>query len=196
MPTWTEFAAWALQQAASSGGRTALRRRWATLRKLADEVARAVPPAEIEALLGKRFDELDPEHNDLKALVAYGTGKGIIKDLKQLQQVLREDNLADPLYFLAQHSGKTFGEKFAPMIAKFWLVADGDAWDKQAATRLYDVAWTPRERNGQSIRIELKASSEHPGYRFQQIRHPKLSGGDGDDYDLLLCVGVRAGSLE
>lgn len=42
----------------------------------------------------------------------------------------------------------------------------------------------------------MKASSEHPAYLFQQIRHPKLSGvGDGD-YDLLLCLGVSAGSLE
>ena len=195
-PTWDEFAEWALGQAADAGGRKALRRRWTTLRALADEVSKKVSAEEIHALLGKAYNQLDPEHNDLKALVAYGAGKGILKDPKQLQTVLREDSRADPLYFLAQHSGKTFGEKFAPLFAKFWLATNGDAWEKQPSTALFDVAWTPHEHAGRAIRIELKASSEQPGYLFQQIRHSRLSGIAAHDYDLLLCLGVSAGSLE
>jgi len=196
MPTWDDFVEWAMEQAGQSGGRKALRRRWATLRGLAEQVSKKIPAAEIHALLGKPYDQLDPEHNDLKALVAYGAGKGIIADPKQLQDVLRDDIRADPLYFLAQHSGKTFGEKFAQLFAKFWIASKGDAWEKQPSKGLYDVGWTPAERKGKEIRIELKASSEKPGYLFQQIRHPKLSGSKGMDYNLLLCLGVSAGSLE
>lgn len=196
MPTWDDFVEWAIDQATESGGRKALRRRWVTLRALAEKVSKKVSSAEIQALLGKPYEQLDPEHNDLKALVAYGAGKGIITDPKQLQNVLRDDIRADPLYFLAQHSGKTFGEKFAPLFAKFWLSSDGDEWVKQSSKGLYDVGWTPKERKGKELRIELKASSEQPGYLFQQIRHPKLSGAKRADYDLLLCLGVSAGSLE
>ena len=58
------------------------------------------------------------------------------------------------------------------------------------------MSWTPHESNGNEIRIEMKASSEQPSYLFQQIRHPRLSGADVNDYDLLLCLGVSAGSLE
>lgn len=196
MPTWNDFVKWALEQTAEAGGRKALRRRWATLRALAAKVAKKIPAKDIEALLGKPYDQLDPEHNDLKALVAYGIGKGLINNPKALQTVLRDDTRADPLYFLAQHSGKTFGEKFAPLFAKFWLMDKGDAWEKQSSKGLYDVGWTPHERKGKEIRIELKASSEHPAYLFQQIRHPKLSGSGDGDYDLLICLGVSAGSLE
>jgi len=32
--------------------------------------------------------------------------------------------------------------------------------------------------------------------RFQQVRHPNLGGNSDRDYDLLLCLGVSAGSLE
>src|SRR5947208_3423187 len=71
MPTWDSFVEWSLEQAAEVGGRRALRRRWATLRKLAQETAERIPPAEVIALLGKPYEQLDPEHNDLKALVAY-----------------------------------------------------------------------------------------------------------------------------
>ena len=56
MPTWDDFASWAIEQAAEAGGRKALRRRWATLRALAEQVSKKVPAAEIEALLGKPYD--------------------------------------------------------------------------------------------------------------------------------------------
>lgn len=196
MPTWDDFVELALEGAVEVGGRKALRRRWAALRSLAEQVSGKLTEGEIEALLGKSFDQLDPEHNDLKALVAYGAGKGIITDPAQLQKVLRDDTRADPLYFLAQHSGKTLGEKFGPAFAKFWLAAEGDTWTKQSARGLYDVGWRPHEQNAREIRIELKTSSEQPGYLFQQIRHPKLSGAGLSDYDLLLCLGISAGSLE
>lgn len=197
MPTWDDFVDWAMRAAAQTTGRASLRRRWSALRLLAEQVAAKLPENEVTALLGKTFDQLDPEHNDLKALVAYAAGKGIIPNPAQLQDVLREDAKADPLHFLAQHSGKTFGEKFSPMFAQFWLEAEGDAWEKKSSKALYDVGWRPKELGGEEIRIELKASSEAPAYLFQQIRHPKLSGsGKTGDYDLLLCLGVTAGSLE
>lgn len=188
LPDWNAFVEWALVEAAQSGGRKALRRRWERLRSLSSEAASKIPAGDIEALLGKPFAALDPEQNDLKALVAYAVGKGIIKDSRSLQAALDADMRADPLNFLAAHSGKTFGEKYAPLFARFWLVSDGDDWVKKSSKDLYDVGWLPEELKGREIRIELKASSEHPGYLFQQIHHPLLSGGKAPDYDLLLCL--------
>lgn len=196
MAKWSEFVEWAFVQAAGTGGRKALRRRWAGLRKLAQEAAAKLSPKEIEALLGKPVEALDPEHNDLKALVAYAVGKGVVTDPRSLQAALDADTRADPLYFLAHHSGKTFGEKYAPMFAEFWLTQGSDEWVKKKSKDLYDIGWKPKEMRGREIRIELKASSEQPAYLFQQIRHPKMSGGAVPDYDLLLCLGVSAGSLE
>ena len=66
---------------------------------------------------------------------------------------------------------------------------------KQSARGYFDVAWTPLEL-GEPIRIEIKASSEHPGYRFQQIRDPRLSGRGELDYDVLLGLGVTSATLE
>lgn len=196
MPSWDDFAVWIMLQAGQVGGRKSLQRRWANLRALASQVAEKIPASEIQALLGKSFEELDPENNDLKALVAYAVGLGMVNNRSQLQAVLQADYRADPLYFLAQHSGKTFGEKFAPMIAKFWLSEIGEKWEKQPPSGLYDISWLPQDHSESEIRIELKASSEYPSFRFQQIRHPRLSGSEGLDYDLLLCLGVSAGSLE
>ena len=75
MPEWEAFVEWGLEQGKNSGGRQALRRRWANLRALASEAATKISPAEIEALLGKPLADLDPEQNDLKALVSYALGK-------------------------------------------------------------------------------------------------------------------------
>ncbi len=195
-PTWDEFVAWAAVQAAQASGRPALRRRWVGLRALANQVKDKIGPEEVRRLLGKEFSQLDPEHNDLKALVAYAAGKGILPDASLLHVTLSDDTKADPLFFLAAHSGKTFGEKYAPLFAQFWLAADGDEWSKKKSSEYYDVGWKPRELGGREVRIELKASSEHPKYLFQQIRHPKLSGGRDPDYDVLLCIGVSAATLE
>lgn len=129
---------------------------------------------EIFALLGKSRDQLDPEKNDLKALVSYCVGKGISKG-NELISAIAKDVENEPLAFLAEHSGKSFGEKWAPMFAKFWLFSEGDGWEKRKATDYFDIGWTPKE-TGKEIRIELKASSENPNFRFQQIRHPKMHG--------------------
>ncbi|MGH7409723.1 MAG: hypothetical protein ACREJ6_01485 [Candidatus Methylomirabilis sp.] len=196
MPDWKAFVEWARGQAAEAGGRKALRRRWERLRALAAEATANIPPKDIETLLGKPLGSLDPEQNDLKALVAYAVGKGIVKDTRSLHAALEADMQADPLYFLAGHSGKTFGEKYAPLIARFWLVSDGDQWVKKKSKEYYDVGWLPKEFKGREIRIEVKASAEQPAFRFQQIRHPRLSGDRAPDYDLLLCLGVSAGALE
>jgi hypothetical protein len=179
----------------SKGGREALRRRWRHLRGLADEVLPQIPDAEVKALLGKPRTELDPEANDLKAVVAYAAGRGLLKSPERLTQALAADETADPLAFLATLSGKSFGETWAPEIARYWLCEDDDRWEKKKSSEFYDAAWFPSELSGREIRIELKASSEHPAHRFQQIRHRRLSGGK-KDYDILLCLGVTAGSLE
>jgi len=89
------------------------------------------------------LNALDPEHNDLKALVAYAVGKGIIKDTGSLRAALDADMQADPLYFLAAQSGKTFGEKYAPLIASFWFVSEEDGWIKKKSSDFYDVGWLP-----------------------------------------------------
>ena len=196
MPDWKGFVEWVRELAAGGGGRKALRRRWDRLRALAADAGSKIPAKDVQALLGKPLEALDPEQNDLKALVAYAVGKGIIKDTGSLQAALDADMQADPLYFLAAHSGKTFGEKYAPLFASFWLVSDGDGWIKKKSKDFYDVGWLPSELRGREIRIEVKASSESPSYLFQQIRHPRLSGSKAPDYDLLLCLGVNAGALE
>lgn len=203
MPSWDDFVEWVLEERhrwvtekGTGGGRPSLRRRWPQLKGLAKRVEEQLSPREVQELLGKPPNQLDLEENDVKALVAYGAGKGILPDPGLLRQALEEDVREDPLFFLAGHSGKTFGEKYAPEIARFWLQHETDGWSKQGAKAYYDVGWMPEELDGREIRIEVKASSEHPAYRFQQVRHYWLSGSDIPDYDLLLCLGATARSLE
>ena len=193
---WHDFASWMLSEAGKSkGGREALRRRWRSLRQLAEEVLPQLSEAEVETLLGKGRADLDPEANDLKAVVAYAAGRGLLREPGRLTKALLADEAADPLAFLATLSGKSFGETWAPEIARYWLCESTDRWEKKKSSDFYDAAWFPQERSGRAVRIELKASSEHPAHRFQQIRHRRLSGGE-KDYDILLCLGVTAGSLE
>jgi hypothetical protein len=174
-------------------GRHALRRQWKHLRALAASCATQVSDKEVIALLGKTLESLDPEMNDLKALVAYCVGKGFT-DGESLIAALQKDLAAEPMAFLAQHSGKSFGEKWGPAIAKYWLCGPSDRWVKKKAKDFYDIEWIPVEA-GVGIRIELKASSEAPAFRFQQVRHPRL-GELNSGYDILLCLGVTASSLE
>ncbi len=193
---WEDFAKWLRDLTRQSkGGRGALRRRWQHLRGLADEALAQISDAEIRMLLGRERHELDPELNDLKAIVAYAAGRGVLAHPERLPQALDADETADPLAFLAALSGKSFGEKWAPEIASYWLCDEGDRWEKKKSSDFYDAGWFPQELRGREIRIELKASSEHPSYRFQQIRHPRLNGASSG-YDVLLCVGVTAGSLD
>lgn len=117
--------------------------------------------------------DLDPDRNDLKAVVAYAMGRGLVQDSARLRVALAADEMADPLAFLAGLGGKAFGETWAPLIARFWLQRDGDTWVKQGSKQLFDVAWQPA-REATPIRIELKASSEHPDFLFQQVRHASM----------------------
>jgi len=192
--SWINFSQFMIREtAATEYGRQALRRRWTNLRALAERCSTSVTDGEINALLGKGREALDPEANDMKALVAYCVGKGIANG-SELIAALRSDLDAEPMAFLAEHSGKSFGEKWAPAIAMYWLMNRGDRWRKMGAKEFYDIGWTPAGGYSE-IRIELKASSEAPAFRFQQVRHPRL-GGDQSGYDILLCLGVTASSLE
>lgn len=193
--SWDSFADFCEQlQSHSVKGRATLRRKWPNLRALAARVVPQVAEGELLRLLGKHADELDPEENDLKALASYGAGKGLI-GAEELKDALAADARAAPLHFLAELSGKAFGESVAPLICEYWLCDSGDGWTKVPAAGYYDIRWAPADLAKQ-FRIEIKASSEYPEFRFQQIRHPRMSGSLPLDYDALLCLGVTASSLE
>ena len=193
-PSWGDFSRLMIREAgATKYGRQALRRQWRNLRRLAEGCSAQISDAEISSLLGKSRSTLDPEKNDLKAVVAYCVGKGIT-DGQALREALESDLHSEPMAFLSEHSGKSFGEKWAPFIARYWLASQGDEWIKMGASEFYDIRWVPAGTH-REIRLELKASSEAPSYRFQQVRHPCLVG-DRSAYDILLCVGVTASSLE
>jgi len=177
----------------SGKGRKSLRRKWSNLRQLASRVLPQISDSELMALLGKKRNELDPEENDLKAITSYGVGKGLLK-APEVREALKADESESPLYFLAELSGKSFGESIAPKICQYWLCDGLDRWAKQPASGYYDIAWTPTELK-KPVRIEIKASSESPAFRFQQIRHPKIGHSSTLDDDVLLCLGVTAASL-
>jgi hypothetical protein len=192
---WEGFADYCRALAAQQGvGRASLRRDWTNLRALAERVLPAVPDDLVISLLGKAKSAADPEENDLKALVSWAVGKGLI-EATELRTALDDDDRASPLYWLAGLSGKSFGERVAPLLCAYWLVQGSDTWKKQPGTAYYDISWHPSESTHR-IRMELKASSENPGFRFQQIRDPRYTGASDLDYDLLLCVGVTASTME
>lgn len=192
---WEGFADYCKALAAQQRvGRASLRREWANLRALADRVLPDVPDELVISLLGKAKSAADPEENDLKALVSWAVGQGIVK-ATELRTALEDDNRASPLYWLAGLSGKSFGEKVAPQLCAYWLMESSDTWKKQPGSAYYDVSWHPSE-SPRPVRMELKASSENPGCRFQQIRDPRYTGAVGLDYDLLLCVGITASTME
>ncbi len=195
MRTWDEFAGFCSELGVSKGkGRKSLRRRWTHLRALAEHVIVRLPPKQVLSLVGKTVDQLDPEENDLKAIVAYGIGAGML-EAPRLLEALEEDTRESPLWFLADLSGKAFGETIAPKICEFWLRDEDDAWEKQPAKGYFDILWQPNELP-KDIRLELKASSEFPAFRFQQVRDPRMSGNPSGDYDGLLCLGVTSSSIE
>lgn len=136
-----------------------------------------------------------PAESDLKIAAGVGMERGLITAL-EYEQAVRADKIAGPFGFLQTMSGKTFGESVAPLIARYWLVDEGDSYEKLATKGLYDVRWTPVEL-GKSIRIELKTSSENRP-RFQQIRDPWMIDPDSvsPDYDILLCLRVSNQGLE
>jgi len=174
-------------------GRKGLLRDWGVLVHLFEEkVAPHLPPEATKAMLGKSTDEMNPEHNDYKAMVAYGVHAGWVEP-GEMKGALEAANQSNPLWFLATSSGKTFGETIAPIIAEYFLSAEGDSWVKMPSTELYDIDWTPSSHV--PLHLELKASSE-ANPRFQQIRRPDMSQGGSDDYDALLCLGVYGGKTE
>lgn len=175
-------------------GRQSLRRRWVALRALfGSKVLPNITDSHTQELLGKTIKELDPEENDIKALISFAVGQGLVKP-QELQSALQADNHNSPLHFLAGISGKAFGETVAPRICEYWLTRKGEPWKKRQASDFYDVDWQPKEKS--LIRIEIKASSESPEFRFQQIRDPRLSVTKEYAYDCLLCLGITAESVE
>lgn len=196
-PNWPdEFVQFCLElKAKQKQGRPSLRREWTALKSLfVERVLPHMSPVDVRELLGKEIEDLDPEDNDLKALASHAVGKGLI-DPGQLRAALQDAEPESPLHFLATLSGKAFGESIATEICRYWLTEFGDGWDKRPGRDLYDVGWTPVEGLG-TLRIELKASSEYPAFRFQQIRDPRIGIDDGLAYDALLCLGVTSSSIE
>jgi len=192
---WTNFLRLVREKEKSMGrGRKALRRKWSNLKKVFHEFSHTINDEEIKRILGKGKDELDPEENDLKAIIAYAIGRGLVEE-EVLRNALQKDIMDAPFAFLAQLSGKSFGENIAPFMCKYWLCEEEDEWEKEDTKGYYDAIWRPKEKK-EGIRLEIKASSEAPAYRFQQIRPPKASGGENFDYDALLCLGVSSNKLE
>ena len=122
-PSWNDFVSWILNEVAleTRPSRPALRKRWRCLSSLAEKALAKIDKAEIEDLLGKNIDELDPETRDLKAVVAYARGKNVLDAGPALREALHYDERADPLSFLLTKSGKSLGETWAPKFASFWL---------------------------------------------------------------------------
>ncbi len=123
-------------------GRASLRREWRHLRDLTEQVAANIPDELVHDLLGKSWATVDPEENDLKALLSYAVGQGLLAP-EQVRDALEADNTQSPLFWLAGLSGKTFGESVAPELCAYWIQENGDRWEKQPGTEYYDIAWTP-----------------------------------------------------
>jgi len=192
---WDGFAEFSRQLASRQKvGRPTLRREWSELRRLAERVRPVVSEQLVKSLLGKSWATTEPEENDLKALVSYAVGRGLV-EAEELHAALLADNTHAPLYWLAGLSGKSFGENVAPQLCAYWIQDEGDLWIKQSGREYYDIAWSPHEELGVN-RLELKASSESPAFRFQQIRDPRHTARAGGDYDTLLCLGITASTME
>lgn len=136
-----------------------------------------------------------PAESDLKVAAGLGIERGYISPV-EYEDALKQDKAAGPFGFLQTLSGKVFGETVAPQIAQFWLQANLDLFSKRPPSGLYDLLWTDGG-SGRTIRIELKASTEDSP-NFQQIRHPRMTNRDAEDYeyDILLCLHVSNAGLE
>jgi len=86
-------------------GRASLRRKWSNLRELADRGLAQLSAEEIAALLGKQPSELDPEHNDLKAIVSYAVGRGLLS-ADDLRVALNRDDEESPCTSWPNSAGK------------------------------------------------------------------------------------------
>lgn len=136
----------------------------------------------------------DSEASDLKIAAGVGLERGLITE-GEYHQALLDDLRRSPLAFLQTVSGKAFGETVAPKITSFWIMQFGDALRKQPGSAYFDLLWRPKEKPA-GLRIELKASSEAPNFRFQQIRDPWMGKAPAIDYDVLLCLGATNSGLE
>lgn len=194
MPSWDEFVAFCESTLKKSvrQGRGSLRPSRVALMKLID--SQVLPHLSTEDQ--KRLFPLgyDPEASDLKVAAGVALERGLISE-SDYRLALLYDRRRSPLAFLQTVSGKAFGESVAPRITQFWIEELGDQLVKQPGSAYYDLAWYPHEKQ-MTLRIELKASSEAPGYRFQQIRDPWMSGSGSIDYDVLLCLGTTNSGLE
>jgi len=196
MPKATDFHKFCAELAHQVGiGRAGLRRDWSGLKRLVEEsVLPRLTNEQVRELLGKDTSRLEGEFNDLKAIATYGVGRGWV-EAPDLRAALEAADQSNPLWFLANVSGKTFGGSVAPKLAQYWLCEEGDRWIRQKDVEYYDYDWDVAAL-GRTIRLELKASSEESP-RFQQVRSPRMSGtGKGYDYDGCLCLGGYGGTLE
>jgi hypothetical protein len=134
-----------------------------------------------------------PEDSDLKLAAGIGLERGWINPADYAAALIADKALS-PMSFLQTVSGKALGETIAPLIAQFWLADPDESFTKMPASAYYDFGWIPNEV-GRLIRVELKTSSE-ANPNFQQIRHPKMSGGNSFDYDALLCLAISNEGIE
>jgi len=196
MPTGKDFHRFCRELAREVGiGRAGLRRDWTVLEQLVrGRVLTQMTSQQVRELLDKDASQLHGEFNDLKALAAYGVARGWV-DPKTLREALQAADQSNPLWFLANVSGKTFGGSVAPKLAEYWLCEEGDRWIRRKDIEYYDYDWYVAATES-TIRFELKASSEK-NPRFQQIRSPRMSGSQEQyDYDGCLCLGGYGGALE
>ena len=95
----------------------------------------------MKRLLGRDVGDLDPERNDLKAIVAYAMGKGVLQVPERLWQAIGADETNDPLAFLAGLSGKTFGETWAPEITRYWVAGPPGCWAAGQSSNRLPTFW-------------------------------------------------------
>jgi hypothetical protein len=194
MPTWDEFAAYCQQTLRREvrQGRASLRpSRIALTELIQSAVLASLSPQDQAKLFPLGFD---PEASDLKIAAGVGLERGLITE-NDYHLALLDDLRRSPLAFLQTVSGKAFGETVAPKITSFWIMQPGDGLAKQPGSTYFDLLWRPSEKRA-GLLIELKASSEAPGFRFQQIRDPWMGKAATMDYDVLLCLGATNSGLE
>ncbi len=111
---WEGFADYCKALAAEQGtGRKSLRRDWTNLRAVAARVIESIPDEIVMSLLGKAKTALNPEENDLKALVGYAVRQGLLGS-EELREALDADDRASPYtgwpVLVVRASVKSFGE--------------------------------------------------------------------------------------
>ena len=167
MPTGKDFHRFCRELAREVGiGRAGLRRDWTVLEQLVrGRVLTQMTSQQVRELLDKDASQLHGEFNDLKALAAYGVARGWV-DPKTLREALQAADQSNPLWFLANVSGKTFGGSVAPKLAEYWLCEEGDRWIRRKDCLSNDVRSTclfARKRSKNSYLLWLCIVSRVPG---------------------------------